>query len=94
MEKDCYDLVVMGSGNRTWLGAHLLGSVSTYVLHSSPWSLLIAHEVLPGDRKSRVLVGTDGSRGAEFTVQTLARFADPARTEITVVSVVPPNHLS
>jgi len=38
-----------------------------------------------------VLVGTDGSRGAEFTVQTLARFADPARTEITVVSVVPPN---
>ncbi|MDQ3662095.1 MAG: universal stress protein [Actinomycetota bacterium] len=90
VEKDWYDLVVMGSGNRTWLGARLLGSVSTYVLHSSPWSLLVVHEALPGD-KGRVLVGTDGSRGAEFTVQTLARFADPARTEITVVSVIPPN---
>jgi nucleotide-binding universal stress UspA family protein len=91
VEKDWYDLVVMGSGNRTWLGARLLGSVSTYVLQSSPWSLLIAHEALPEDQKGRVLVGTDGSRGAEFTVQTLARFADPARTEITVVSVVPRN---
>ncbi|MGH2826183.1 MAG: universal stress protein [Actinomycetota bacterium] len=91
VEKDWYDLVVMGSGNRTWLGARLLGSVSTYVLHSSPWSVLIAHEALPGDTKGRVLVGTDGSRGAEFTVETLARFADPARTEITVASVVPIN---
>jgi nucleotide-binding universal stress UspA family protein len=89
VEKDWYDLIVMGSGNRTWLGARLLGSVSTYVLHSSPWSVLIAHEAVSGDGKGRVLVGADGSRGAEFTVETLARFADPARTEISVVSVVP-----
>jgi nucleotide-binding universal stress UspA family protein len=89
VEKDWFDLIVMGSGNRTWLGARLLGSVSSYVLHSSPWSVLIAHETVPGVGKGRVLVGADGSRGAEFTVETLARFADPARTEITVVSVVP-----
>ena len=89
VEKDWYDLIVMGSGNRTWLGARLLGSVSSYVLHSSPWSVLIAHEALPEDGKGRVLVGADGSRGAEFTVETLARFADPARTETTVVSLVP-----
>jgi len=91
VEKDWYDLIVTGSGNSTWLGARLLGSVSTYLLHSSPWSVLIAHEALPGDGKGRVLVGADGSRGAEFTVETLARFADPERTEITVVSVVPLN---
>jgi nucleotide-binding universal stress UspA family protein len=91
VEKDWYDLIVMGAGNRTWLGARLLGSVSSYVLHSSPWSVLIAHEAVLGDGKVRVLVGTDGSRGAEFTVETLARFADPARTEISVVSVVPAN---
>jgi len=91
VEKDWYDLIVMGSGNSTWLGARLLGSVSSYVLHSSPWSVLIAHEALPEAGKGRVLVGADGSRGAEFTVETLARFADPARTEITVVSVVPAN---
>jgi nucleotide-binding universal stress UspA family protein len=91
VEKDWYDLIVTGSGNSNWLGARLLGSVSTYLLHSSPWSVLIAHEALPGNGKGRVVVGADGSRGAEFTVETLARFADPARTEITVVSVVPPN---
>jgi nucleotide-binding universal stress UspA family protein len=91
VEKDWYDLVVMGSGNRTWLGARLLGSVSSYVLHSSPWSVLIAHEAVLAGGKGRVLVGTDGSRGAEFTVEMLARFADPARTGISVVSVVPAN---
>ena len=89
VEKDWYDLIVMGSGNRTWLGARLLGSVSTYVLHTSPWSVLVVHEAPPGDGRGRVLVGTDGSRGAEFTIETLARFADPSRTDITVVSAVP-----
>lgn len=91
VEKDWYDLIVMGSGNRTWLGARLLGSVSIYVLHSSPWSVLVAHEALPGEGKGHVLVGTDGSRGADFTVETLARLADPTRTDMTVVSVVPSN---
>ena len=89
VEKDWYDLIVMGSGNRTWLGARLLGSVSTYVLHTSPWSVVVVHEAPPGDGRGRVLVGTDGSRGAEFTIETLARFADPSRTDITVVSAVP-----
>jgi nucleotide-binding universal stress UspA family protein len=91
VEKDWYDLIVMGSGNRSWLGARLLGSVCTYVLHSSPWSVLVAHEALPGVDKGRALVGVDGSRGSDFTVETLARFADPARTDITLVSVVPPH---
>jgi len=58
VEKDWYDLVVMGSGNRTRLGARLLGSVSSFVLHSSPWSLLIAHEALPG-RQEGSRVGRD-----------------------------------
>ena len=94
VEKDWHDLIVTGSGNRTWLGARLLGSVSTYVLHSSPWSVLVAHEALPGDGKGRVLVGADGSRGADFTVETLARFADPARTEITIARSSRPTLLS
>ncbi len=89
VEDDWYDLVVMGAGGRSWLGARLLGSVSTYVLHSSPWSVLIVHESLAGNERARVLVGADGSRGADFSVQTLARLADPLRTEVTVMSVVP-----
>lgn len=91
VEKDWYDLIMMGSGNRTWLGARLLGSVSTYLLHSSPWSVLIAHKSRHGATKGRALVGTDGSRGAEFTVGTLAQFADSTLLEISVVSVVPPS---
>ena len=89
VEDDWYDLVVMGAGGTSWVGSQLLGSVSTYVLHSSPWSVLIVHEILSGGEKARVLLGTDGSRGADFTIKTLGRLADPARTEMTVVSVVP-----
>ena len=59
VEKDWYDLIVMGSGNRTWLGARLLGSVSTYVLHTSPWSVVVVHEAPPGDGRGR---GTGGDR--------------------------------
>jgi len=81
----------MGAGGRSWLGNRLLGSVSTYVLHSSPWSVLIVHEAHFESERGRVLIGTDGSRGADFTVNTLARFADPARAAITVVSVIPSN---
>lgn len=87
IEDEWFDLVVMGGGGRTWLGSHLLGSVSSYVLHSSPWSVMIVHESLPSSEKSRVLVGTDGSRGAAFTRAMLARFADPASTLMKVVSV-------
>lgn len=89
VEEDWYDLVVMGAGGRSWLGARLLGSVSTHVLHSSPCSVLIVHESHPRDEKARVLVGADGSRGADLAVNTLTRFADPACLEMTVVSVAP-----
>jgi nucleotide-binding universal stress UspA family protein len=91
VEEDWYDLIVMGGGRRSWLGNRLLGSVSTYVLHSSPWSVLIVRETPSEGGEGRVLVGADGSRGSDFTIRTLARFADPARTKIAVVSVVSPH---
>ena len=90
VEEDWFDLIVMGGGRRSWLGNRLLGSVSTYVLHSSPWSVLIVHEALSEGGEGRVLVGADGSRGSDFTISALARFADPAGTKIAVISVVPP----
>lgn len=89
LEQDWYDLVVLGAGGRSWLGTRLLGSVSNYVLHSSPWSVLIVHEGPAAVSKARALVGADGSRGAEFTIGALARVADPAALEIIVLSVAP-----
>lgn len=89
VSEDWYDLVVMGGGRRTWLGNRLLGSVSTYVLHSSPSSVLIVHESTPGDDRARILVGADGSPGANFTLRTIERFADRDRARIEVVSVAP-----
>lgn len=87
VEDDWYDLVIVGSGRRSWLGSRLLGSVSSYVLQSSPWSVMIVHDSLPMDKTGRLLVGTDGSRGASLTIQTLARLVDPSRVEIDVLSV-------
>lgn len=87
VEDEWYDLVILGAGGRSWLGNRLLGSVSSYVLHSSPRSVLIVHDSLPGDGNASVLLGTDGSQGARITTQTLAEFADTERTKIEVVSV-------
>jgi nucleotide-binding universal stress UspA family protein len=88
VEDDWYEMTVMGAGGRSWLGHLLLGSVSTYVLHSSPSSVLIVHEsseVSP----MRVLLGTDGSRGSERAVQDLAGFASRERCEVTALAVAP-----
>jgi nucleotide-binding universal stress UspA family protein len=83
-----YDLVVVGSGSHTWISNHLLGSVSTLLLHEAPCSVLVTHESLPSDGPSRVLVGVDGSKASDQTVLTLTRVLDPARVKVEVLSVV------
>ena len=82
-----YDLVVVGSGSHSWIGNHLLGSVSTLLLHEAPCSVLITHECLPNEGQSRVLVGVDGSETSDQTVVTLTRVLDPARVTVEVLSV-------
>lgn len=82
-----YDLTILGSGSRSWLGQHLLGSVSTYVLHSSPTSVMVVHETIDGREGCRVLVGVDGSTDALRAVGDLAALADPDRCEVEVFSV-------
>jgi nucleotide-binding universal stress UspA family protein len=88
VEQDWFDLIVVGAGRKGWLGSHLLGSVSLYLLHSAPCSVLVVHEVLGDDSPVRILVGTDGSRGTEFTIRSLTGFADPDRCEVTAACVV------
>ncbi len=90
IERDWYELAVCASGSTSWLGSLLLGSTSTYVLHSAPSSVMIVHRAPPEDRPVRVLLGVDGSRGSEFAVTTIAGFADPSRCRMTILSVLKP----
>lgn len=86
-ESNGYGMVVAGAGSRSWLGTRLLGSVSTYLLHEAPCSLLIAHGAPKVVGKPTVLVGTDGSAHAIATAKTLARVLDPQLCEVEVMSV-------
>lgn len=84
-----YDVVVVGSGNHSWAGAHLLGSVSTRILHEAPCSVLVAHEFRETDDVRAVLVSVDGSKAASRTVHFLAGLLDPRRVQAEVLSVTP-----
>ena len=86
------DLTILGSGNRTWLGNLILGSVSTHVLHSSPTSVLIVHEWLQEPVTGRALVGVDGSDHSLRATELFAQFADPGRCTVTTISVAPNAH--
>jgi nucleotide-binding universal stress UspA family protein len=87
VERDGYDVVVMGAGRRTWLDRILLGSVSTRVLHASPSSVMIVHRRASHDGAIRIVVGVDGSRHALAAVETLSRLADPDRCDVRLLSV-------
>ena len=86
IERESYDLTVLGAGSSTWLGQTLLGSVSTKVLHASPTSVLIVHHA-QDTKAGKVLLGTDGSGDSELAMRAVADFADPERAAIEVVSV-------
>lgn len=80
------DLVVLGAGRRTWLGTRLLGSVSNYVLHAAPCSVLIVHTCEPSTGKLRVVLGADGSEDSEFALSTMLRLTTPERASFEVVT--------
>jgi nucleotide-binding universal stress UspA family protein len=81
-------LIVAGSHGRSALGRLVLGSVSQKVLHEAQASVRIARgrvEVEP--RPCRVLVGVDGSRGAEAAVCEVAGRSWPRGSEALAVIV-------
>ena len=89
IERGWHELTILGAGSASWIGQILLGSVSNNVLHASPTSVLIVHES-PADDAGQVLLGSDGSRGAEFALRTFIGFADPHRVRVRVTSVMKP----
>ena len=67
------DLIVVGSQGRSALGRLFLGSVSQKVLHAAKCSVRIArdHKRDP-NAPIRLIVGVDGSKGAEAAVNAVA----------------------
>jgi nucleotide-binding universal stress UspA family protein len=85
------DLVVVGAQGHTNLGGRLLlGSVSQRVLYEAGCSVRVARD---GTRKGRdaavrLVVGMDGSPGAEAAIEAVAARAWPVGSEARVVAVL------
>jgi nucleotide-binding universal stress UspA family protein len=87
INEEWFDVSIVGSGRRTWLGSALLGSTSSYLIHNSPSSVLVAHRAPRDSETAQILVATDGSRGSEFGLSALSGLADRERVQITAISV-------
>jgi nucleotide-binding universal stress UspA family protein len=86
-EREDFDLVVVGAGGHSWIGNRLLGSVSTFVLHEAPCSVLVLHHLVKSDDEARVVVGVDGSKTSTETARHVAQILDPERCVVDIVSV-------
>jgi nucleotide-binding universal stress UspA family protein len=87
INKEWFDVSIIGTGRRTWLGSILLGSTSSYLLHNSPSSVLVVHRAPKESGKAQIIVATDGSRGSEFGMSAVLGLADRDKVQITTISV-------
>lgn len=82
------DLLIVGSHGRTGVARFFLGSTSQKMLHHAPCSVRVARgRALPEDAPIRIIVGVDGSAGAEEAVHAVAKRHWPAGTEALLLSV-------
>jgi nucleotide-binding universal stress UspA family protein len=81
------DLIVVGSHGRSALGRLLLGSVSKRVATEAPCSVRVARHVTERTGPMRIIVGVDGSPGAEASVGAMASRPWPAGTEARLIAV-------
>ena len=83
------ELIVVGSQGRSALGRFFLGSISQKVLTEAPCSVRVARgrvEVEPAP--TRIVIGFDGSSGAQAAVEAVNRRSWRANSEARLVSVV------
>lgn len=84
------DIIAMGAGSTSWLGALILGSTSNSVLQEAPCSVMIVHSTDEGTGPGSALVAVDGSDHARRAAGTWAGFADPERCRAAVLAVTKP----
>ncbi|HMV49961.1 MAG TPA: universal stress protein [Blastocatellia bacterium] len=84
------DLIVVGSHGRSALGRLLLGSVSQKILHAAHSTVRIARgRQLQPAAPIRLIVGVDGSKGAEAAVKAVAARHWPKGSEARIVNGFP-----
>src|SRR5215475_8891259 len=81
------DLIVVGSHGHTALGRLFFGSVSQKVLHEARRSVRVARGRIeePGT-PVRLIIGIDGSKGAEAAVEAVTARKWPAGSEARIVN--------
>jgi nucleotide-binding universal stress UspA family protein len=88
------DLVVVGSQDRPALRRLMLGSVSQKVLYEARCSVRVGRARPRGDDSPlRIIIGVDGSPGAEAAVNAVAGRNWPIGTEARVISAHSPQTL-
>ena len=81
------DLLVVGSHGRSAAGRFLLGSVSQKLVHEAHCSVRVARgRVQEAGTPLRILVGVDGSAGAQVAVNEVAQRPWPPNTEVRLVT--------
>jgi nucleotide-binding universal stress UspA family protein len=88
------DLVVVGSQGRSALSRLVLGSVSQKVLYEARCSVRVARDSSKrSNSPPRIIIGADGSPGAEAAVDAVVARNWPSGTEARVISVHSPQTL-
>jgi nucleotide-binding universal stress UspA family protein len=82
------DLIVVGSHGRSGLGRFFLGSVSKKVATESRCSVRVARRAVEkaGDEPVRIIIGVDGSPGAEEAVRQVGGRVWAKGTEVRLIA--------
>jgi nucleotide-binding universal stress UspA family protein len=81
------DLIVVGSHGRTALARVVLGSVSKRVATEARSSVRVARRVVERTAPVRIIVGVDGSPGAEAAIGAVASRSWPRGTAARLIAV-------
>ena len=85
------ELVIVGSHGRNALGNLFLGSVSQKVITETSCSVRVARSSTdPGRSTVRIVIGVDGSAGAEAAVRAVAQRPWPTGSEVRLVAALDP----
>ena len=83
------DLIVVGSQGRSAFGRFFLGSVSKKLATESRSSVRVVRRIAEksDNEPLRIMIGVDGSPGAERAVHSVSRRVWPEGTEVRIIAV-------